>query len=84
MYLNKNMQIKAANFMAFTAVRGLTCNAADLRQTHHDLGKAFGLMWVLVLSEVLTHIPVTLVQLLKLGDIGQSSDICMKTGITVQ
>lgn len=63
---------------------GLTCNAADLRQTHHDLRKAFGLVGVLVLSEVLTHIPVALVQLLKLGDVGQSSDICRNVYVTVK
>lgn len=53
----------------------LTCNAADLWETHHDLREAFGLVWVLVFSVVLTHIPVALVQLLQLGGIGQSSYI---------
>lgn len=53
-----------------------TCDAADLWQTHHDLGEAFGLVRVLVLGVVLTHIPVALVQLLQLGGVGQSSDIC--------
>lgn len=55
---------------------GLTCDAADLRQTHHDLREAFGLVRVLILSVVLTHIPVALVQLLELGGVGQASDIC--------
>lgn len=36
-------------------------------------------MRVLILSVVLTHIPVALVQLLKLGGVGQSSDICNDT-----
>lgn len=53
----------------------LTCNVADLWETQHDLREAFGLVWVLVLSEVLTHIPVALVELLQVGGIGQSSDI---------
>lgn len=53
----------------------LTCNATDLWETHHDLREAFGLVWVFVFSVVLTHIPIALVQLLKLGDIGQSSNI---------
>lgn len=59
----------------YTVVVPLTCNAADLWETHHDLREAFGLVRVLVFSVVLTHIPVALVQLLELGDIGQSSDI---------
>lgn len=58
-----------------TVFQGLTCNAADLRETHHDLREAFGLVRVFVFSVVLTHIPVALVQLLELGDVGQSSDI---------
>lgn len=59
----------------YTVFQGLTCNAADLRETHHDLREAFGLVWIFVFSVVLTHIPVALVQLLELGDVGQSSDI---------
>lgn len=54
---------------------GLTCNAADLWQTHHDLGEAFGLVRVLVLGVILTDVPVTFVQLLQLGHIGQTTDI---------
>lgn len=54
----------------------LTCHEADLWQTHHDLREAFGLVRVLVLSVVLTHVPVALVQLLQLGDISQTTDIC--------
>lgn len=54
----------------------LTCDAADLRQTHHDLREALGLVRVLVLRVVLAHIPVALVELLQLGDVGQSSDVC--------
>lgn len=65
--------------MHYSILRGLTCNAADLRETHHDLRKAFGLVRVLVFSVVLTHIPVALVQLLKLGGVGQASDICSNT-----
>lgn len=53
----------------------LTCNVADLWETQHDLREAFGLVRVLVLSEVLAHIPVALVELLQVGGIGQSSDI---------
>lgn len=65
--------------MHCSVLRGLTCNAADLRETHHDLREAFGLVRVLVFSVVLTHIPVALVQLLKLGGVGQASDICSNT-----
>lgn len=54
----------------------LTCHETDLWQTHHDLREAFGLLRVLVLSVVLTHVPVALVQLLQLGDISQTTDIC--------
>lgn len=36
-------------------------------------------MWVLIFSVVLTHIPIALVQLLKLGGVGKSSDICSGT-----
>lgn len=53
----------------------LTCYVADLWETQHDLREAFGLVRVLVLGEVLTHIPVALVQLLQVRGIGQSSDI---------
>ena len=65
--------------MHYSVLRGLTCNAADLRETHHDLREAFGLVRVLVFSVVLTHVPVALVQLLKLGGVGQASDICSNT-----
>jgi hypothetical protein len=54
----------------------LTCHEADLWQTHHDLREAFGLVRVLVLGVVLTHVPVALVQLLQLGDVSQTADIC--------
>lgn len=54
---------------------GLTCDAADLWETHHDLREAFGLVGELVLGVVLAHVPVTLVQLLQLGHVGQSSNI---------
>ena len=54
----------------------LTCNAADLGQTHHDLREAFGLVGVLVLRVVLAHVPVALVQLLQLAHVGQPSNIC--------
>lgn len=60
----------------YPALRSLTCDAADLRETHHDLGEAFGLVRVLVLRVVLTHVPVALVELLQLRGVGQSSDIC--------
>ena len=61
------------------AVGKLTCDAADLRQVHHDLGEALGLVWVLALRQVLAHVPVALVQLLHLLYVGQASDVCEGT-----
>lgn len=67
-----------SNEMSFSVLStsgGRTCNAAYFWQTHHDLGEAFGLVGVFKLGVVLAHIPVALVQLLELGDVGQSSDV---------
>jgi hypothetical protein len=47
-------------------IQNITCDVSDLWQAHHKIRKAVWLMCVFIFSEILTNVPIPLVQLFQL------------------